>query len=292
MSPSSLRADRRAPRNTWRASIGRHRGILAGALLLFGLTAATVLAPALAPHDPLEIAATGGVTLERPTAAHPFGTDALGRDLLARVLRAGRVSLAVGVGVELLVAALGCAIGLLAGYAGGTLDAVLMRTTDVVMAFPSLVLAIGLIAVFERPGLDKVVLVLVALGWTTIARVVRGAVLSLKTREYVQAARALGAPHLSIVVRHLLPNALGPLLVAATLGVGSNMIAEAGLSFLGLGAQSPTLSWGALLADGQTFLVTAPWVAVFPGLALLLAVLGVNLLGDGLRDLLDPRFRE
>jgi peptide/nickel transport system permease protein len=266
--------------------------MVAGCALLFLLVAAAILAPVLAAHDPLEIAAGGGATLERPTAAHPFGTDALGRDLFARVLRAGRVSLAVGVGVELLVAALGCAVGLAAGYAGGALDAVLMRTTDVVMAFPSLVLAIGLIAVFERPGLDKVVLVLVALGWTTIARVVRGAVLSLKTREYVQAAQALGAPHLTIVVRHLLPNTLGPLLVAATLGVGSNMIAEAGLSFLGLGAQSPTLSWGALLADGQTFLVTAPWVAVFPGLALLLAVLGVNLLGDGLRDLLDPRFRE
>jgi peptide/nickel transport system permease protein len=269
--------------------LSRHRGMVTGGVLLVVLAAVAALAPLVAPHDPLEIAGGGGATLERPTAAHPFGTDALGRDLLARVLWAGRVSLAVGVGVELLVAALGCAVGLAAGYAGGAVDAVLMRTTDVVMAFPSLVLAIGLIAVFERPGLDKVVLVLVALGWTTIARVVRGAVLSLKTREYVQAARALGAPHLTIVLRHLLPNALGPLLVAATLGVGSNMIAEAGLSFLGLGAQSPTLSWGALLADGQTFLVTAPWVAVFPGLALLLAVLGVNLLGDGLRDLLDPR---
>ena len=276
----------------WRPSIVRHRGIVAGAVLLVALATLATLASVVASHDPLEIAGAGGVTLERPSAAHPFGTDALGRDQLARVLRAGRVSLAVGVGVELLVVTLGCAVGLVAGYAGGTLDAVLMRTTDVVMAFPSLVLAIGIIAVFERPGLDKVVLVLVALGWTTIARVVRGAVLSLKGREYVQAAQALGAPHLTIVVRHLLPNALGPLLVAATLGVGSNMIAEAGLSFLGLGAQSPTLSWGALLADGQTFLVTAPWVAVFPGLALLLAVLGVNLLGDGLRDLLDPRFRE
>ena len=270
----------------------RRRGLMVGGVVLVALTTAAALAPLLAPHDPLEIAAGGGLTLERPTAAHPFGTDALGRDLLARVLWAGRVSLAVGVGVELLVAAVGCTVGLVAGYAGGVLDGVLMRTTDVVMAFPSLVLAIGLIAVFERPGLDKVVLVLVALGWTTIARVVRGAVLSLKEREYVQAAQALGAPHLTIVLRHLFPNALGPLLVAATLGVGSNMIAEAGLSFLGLGAQSPTLSWGALLADGQTFLVTAPWVAVFPGLALLLAVLGVNLLGDGLRDLLDPRFRE
>jgi ABC-type dipeptide/oligopeptide/nickel transport system permease subunit len=263
--------------------------MVVGGALLAVLAASAVLAPALVPHDPHEIAAAGGATLEAPRPAHPFGTDVLGRDLLARVLWAGRVSLAVGVGVELLVAALGCAVGLVAGYHGGLLDGMLMRATDVVMAFPSLVLAIGLIAVFERPGLDKVVLVLVALGWTTIARVVRGAVLSLKEREYVQAARALGAGGGTILLRHLLPNALGPLLVAATLGVGSNMIAEAGLSFLGLGAQSPTLSWGALLADGQTFLVTAPWVAVFPGLALLLAVLGVNLLGDGLRDLLDPR---
>jgi peptide/nickel transport system permease protein len=275
-----------------RTVLTQRRGIVAGGALLFVLAAAAVMAPVLVPHDPLEIAAGGGSTLERPTMSHPFGTDALGRDLLARVLWAGRVSLAVGVGVELVVALLGCLVGLAAGYYGGVLDGVLMRTTDVVMAFPSLVLAIGLIAVFERPGLDKVVLVLVALGWTTIARVVRGAVLTLKEREFVQAAQALGAGHRAIMLRHVLPNALGPLLVAATLGVGSNMIAEAGLSFLGLGAQSPTLSWGALLADGQTFLVTAPWVAVFPGLALLLAVLGVNLLGDGLRDLLDPRFRE
>jgi ABC-type dipeptide/oligopeptide/nickel transport system permease subunit len=160
------------------------------------------------------------------------------------------------------------------------------------MAFPSLVLAIGLIAVFERPGLDKVVLVLAGLGWTTIARVVRGEVLALKARDFVQAARALGGGHASIMLRHLLPNALAPLLVAATIGVGGNMVAEAGLSFLGLGAQSPTISWGAMLADGQTFLATAPWVAVFPGAALLVAVLGVNLLGDGLRDLLDPRLRQ
>ena len=268
----------------------RHRGFLAGAALVALFALAALLAPVLAPQDPHDLAA--GATLERPGPAHPLGTDALGRDLLSRVLWGGRVSLAVGVGVEIIVVVIGCVIGLLAGWFGGALDAVLMRVTDVVMAFPSLVLAIGLIAVFERPGLDKVFLVLIALGWTTIARVVRGAVLSLRTREYVQAARALGAGHTTIMVRHLLPNALGPLLVAATIGVGSNMVAEAGLSFLGLGAQPPTLSWGAMLADGQTFLVTAPWVAVFPGLALLLAVLGVNLLGDGLRDLLDPRFRE
>ena len=272
--------------------VRRHRGILVGGALLLVLTGAAALAPILAPHDPLEVAGGGGATLERFSLAHPLGTDALGRDLLSRVLWAGRVSLALGVGVEVLAALLGCVVGLAAGYYGGVVDGALMRTTDVVMAFPSLVLAIGLIAVFERPGLDKVVVVLVGLGWTTIARVVRGAALSLKRREYVQAARALGAGSGVVIFRHLLPNALGPLLVAATLGVGSNMIAEAGLSFLGLGAQSPTLSWGAMLADGQSFLVSAPWVAFFPGLALLLAVLGVNLLGDGLRDLLDPRFRE
>ena len=270
----------------------RHRGLVVGGLLLVVFAFVAGLAPWIAPADPHAIASGSGPTLEPPGGGHLVGTDALGRDLLSRVIWGGRVSLAVGIGVEILAAVVGCLIGLVAGFYGGWLDAALMRITDVVMAFPSLVLAIGLIAVFERPGLDKVFVVLIALGWTTIARVMRGTVLSLRTRDYVAAARALGVGNLTIMRRHLLPNALGPLLVAGTIGVGGNMIAEAGLSFLGLGAQSPTISWGALLADGQSFLATAPWVAVFPGLALLLAVLAVNLLGDGLRDLLDPRFRE
>jgi peptide/nickel transport system permease protein len=267
-----------------------HRGLLAGASLLAVFTVAATLAPLLASHDPLAVVdPPTPVALQPPSARHLLGTDALGRDILARVLFGGRVSLAVGVGVEVVVAAIGGAIGLLAGYYGGVLDAALMRLTDVVMAFPSLILAIGLIAVFEAPGLANVFLVLVLLGWTTIARVVRGTVLTLKGRDYVQAARAIGARDRTILFRHILPNAVGPLLVAATLGVGGNMVAEAGLSFLGLGAQPPTVSWGAMLADGQSDLMTAPWAAVFPGLALLLAVLGVNLLGDGLRDVLDPR---
>ncbi len=267
-----------------------HRGLLAGAALLAVFTTAAVLAPLLAPHDPLAVADPAApVALQPPSARHLLGTDALGRDVLARVLFGGRVSLAVGVGVEVVVAALGGVVGLLAGYYGRTLDAALMRLTDVVMAFPSLILAIGLVAVFETPGLGNVFVVLVLLGWTTIARVVRGTVLTLKSREFVQAARAMGARDRTILFRHILPNSLGPLLVAATLGVGGNMVAEAGLSFLGLGSQPPTVSWGAMLADGQSDLLTAPWAAVFPGLALLLAVLGVNLLGDGLRDMLDPR---
>lgn len=270
----------------------RHHGIQVGGALVALFIAASLLAPLLAPSDPHAIpTGLAAASLLPPGPSHALGTDALGRDLLSRVLYGGRVSLMVGVGVELVAALIGTLIGLVAGYYGGWLDGLLMRVTDVVMAFPSLILAIGLIAVFEKPGLDKVFLVLVLLGWTTIARVVRGEVLSLKTREYVQAARALGVPSRKILFRHLFPNCLAPLLVAATIGVGGNMVAEAGLSFLGLGAQAPTISWGAMLAEGQTFLASAPWVAVFPGLALMLAVLGINLLGDGLRDLLDPRFR-
>ena len=266
---------------------------MAGLVLVLAFALVSALAPVLAPADPLRVpSGDEAATLLPPGPHHALGTDVLGRDLLSRVLFAGRVSLAVGIGVELLAAAIGCLVGLLAGYYGGWVDAMLMRATDVVMAFPSLVLAIGLIAVFEEPGLDKVFLVLIVLGWTTIARVIRAEVLTLKGQEYVQAARAVGVPDPLIIVRHVLPNCLGPLLVAATIGVGSNMVAEAGLSFLGLGAQPPTISWGAMLAEGQTFLTAAPWVAVFPGLALLLAVLGVKLLGDGLRDLLDPRFRK
>src|SRR5437773_8119365 len=177
-----------------------HHGFLAGALLVSVFAAASLLAPVLAPQDPHAAASGAGATLEGPTVGHPLGTDALGRDVLSRVLWGGRVSLAVGVGVEALVVVLGCAVGLLAGYFGGAVDAALMRVTDVVMAFPSLVLAIGLIAVFERPGLDKVFIVLVALGWTTIARVVRGEVLSLKARDFVQAARALGGGHRAIKI--------------------------------------------------------------------------------------------
>jgi peptide/nickel transport system permease protein len=266
--------------------------MLVGTALVGAFALSAILAPWLSPYDPGAVpAALSQGMLRSPEAAHPLGTDALGRDLLSRVLHGGRVSLALGLGVEVVAAALGVTIGLLAGYYGGWRDSALMRATDVVMAFPSLILAIGLIAVFERPGLDKVALVLVALGWTTIARVVRGEVLSLKERDYIQAARALGVGHGAVLLRHLLPNAIGPIIVAATIGVGGNMIAEAGLSFLGLGAQSPTISWGTMLAEGQTFLVSAPWVAFFPGAALLLAVLGINLLGDALRDLLDPRFR-
>lgn len=273
-----------------RVSAHRSRALLAGLVLVGTFAAGAVLAPLLAPFDPYSVPERlEAQSLRPPGAPFHLGTDLLGRDLLSRILYGGRVSLLVGVGAELAAALVGVLVGLVAGYYGGRVDGLLMRVTDVVMAFPSLVLGIGIIAVFQAPGLDKVVLVLVALGWTTIARVVRAEVLALKQREFVVAARAVGVRDAAVVSRYLLPNLLAPLLVAATLGVAGNIVAEAGLSFLGLGAQPPTISWGAMLAEGQAFLTTSPWVAVFPGLALMLAVLGVNLLGDGLRDVLDPR---
>ncbi len=266
--------------------------LAAGGALVAAFVVGAVGAPLLAPFDPYAVpSGLEAASLRPPRAPFHLGTDLLGRDLLSRVLYGGRVSLLIGVGAELVAALIGLAVGLAAGYRGGRVDGWLMRATDVVMAFPSLVLAIGLMAVFQEPGLDKVALVLILLGWTTIARVVRAEVLALREREFVVAARALGAGGAALVARHLVPNLLGPVLVAATLGVAGNIVAEAGLSFLGLGAQPPTISWGSLLAEGQAFLTTAPWVAVFPGLALMLTVLGVNLLGDGLRDLWDPRLR-
>ena len=276
-----------------RGTMGRlasQRGAIAGLVVLGTLVVLALGAPWLNARDPIKTSVRDA--LQPPGPRFVLGSDQFGRDVASRVLHGARISLTVGLIAVSIATVLGAPIGLVAGYYGGWLDAVLMRATDVVMAFPSLVLAIGLIAVFEEPGLDKVFLVLGALGWTTIARVIRGEVLTLRGQEYVEAARAVGVPDPVILVRHVLPNCLGPLLVAATIGVGGNMVAEAGLSFLGLGAQPPTISWGAMLAEGQTFLTAAPWVAVFPGGALLLAVLGVNLLGDGLRDLLDPRFRK
>ena len=270
----------------WSTGIGVGFGIL----LLFVLTA--TLASLLSPHDPYRIPEDLEVTsLLSPRLAHPFGTDLLGRDLLSRVLYGARISLLVGLLVELLVTPFGVIIGLFAGYFGGRMDAVLMRLTDAVMAFPGLVLAIAMTAVFEQPGLFSVIIVLTAVRWTTVARLVRGQVLSLRESEYIAAIRALGGGEGRIIFRHLLPNCGAPILVAMTFGIASNILSEAGLSFLGLGVQPPTVSWGSLLAEGAVYLTVKPWLCIFPGIAITLTVLGFHLFGDGLRDLLDPRLR-
>jgi ABC-type dipeptide/oligopeptide/nickel transport system permease subunit len=246
---------------------------------------AAALAPLLAPFDPQALPPRPGAAgLQPPGAPFYLGTDFLGRDLLSRILYAARVSLAVALGIQAVAAGLGLLVGLAAGCGGGRVDAALMRLADVVTAVPALALAIGVIAGFESPGLDKVALVLGGLGGVAGARMVRGEVRALREREFVTAAVALGAPAWALVGRHVLPHLRVPLLVAAAEGVAWNMTAEAGLSFLGLGAQPPTISWGGMLAEGHAFLTIAPWIAVFPGAALLLAILGFHLLGAGLRE--------
>ncbi len=267
----------------------KHRGALAGTVLLLTVLAAALLAPVLAPYDPARVPTDLAARSMRPPGReHWLGTDLLGRDLLSRILYGARVSLLVGLAVALLTAALGAGVGLLAGFYAGTIDAVFMRLTDAIMAFPTLVLAIAAVAILDQPGLLALILVLAAVQWTAVARLIRGQALSLREREFVSAAYALGARDLRILVRHLLPNCLAPLLVSTTFGVASNILAEAGLSFLGLGIQPPAVSWGSLLSEGAVYLTAKPWLVIFPGLAISLTVLGCNLAGDGLRDLLGP----
>lgn len=219
----------------------------------------------------------------------PLGTDSNARDTLSRIIYGARVSLAVGLLATLIAVTFGIMVGLISGYYGGWVDAVLMRFTDTVFAFPSVLLAVAITAIFDKPSLKVVFLALGIVGWTGMARVVRSQVLSLKTRDYISAARALGTGNFRILTRHILPNCLGPIVVVATLSVGGNILSEAGLSFLGLGVQEPYPSWGAMLAEARENYREAWWLAVFPGLAIVMTVLSFNLLGDGLRDALDPK---
>ena len=250
------------------------------------LTVLAVAAPWIAPADPLR--GSLGDSLRAPSSEFWLGTDVQGRDLLARLLFGARLSLAVGLVSQTVASVLGVALGLAAGYYGRWVDGLLMRLADVTLAFPSLLLLIA-IAAAMNPSLPVVFVVIGAVGWAGMARLVRGEVLTLRVREYVQAARALGASDARIVWRHLLPGVLAPVIVAATLGVGGAIMAEAALSFVGLGARPPTPSWGAMVADGRDLLRVAPWVSIVPGLAIGVTVLGVNLVGDGLRDALEVR---
>ena len=258
---------------------------VAGGLLL-GIIAAAALADMLTPGGPF----AGDLTqrLQPPGAGHLFGTDAQGRDVLARTLYGARLSLAVGLGARALSIVLGGGLGLLAGYRGGRVDAWIMRIADVFFAFPSLLLLIGITAALE-PGLGVAAVAIGVVGWAEVARLVRAEAMRVRQLDFVAAARALGVGEGRIVFRHILPNCASPLLVSFTLGMATTMLAEASLSFLGLGAQPPTASWGAMVSSGKDFLRNAPWVAFFPSLFLAASVLALNLLGDALRDALDPR---
>jgi peptide/nickel transport system permease protein len=247
-----------------------------------------IVGPLLLPDPAAQIDPLGSANLS-PRPGHWFGTDPLSRDVLSRVVSGARVSLAVSLVAVALSVTLGATVGLVSGYLGGTADATLMRLVDGALAIPRLFLLLLVLAVAERLPLPVLILIIGTTGWFATARLVRGEVLRLREESYVRAAEALGAARRRVIFRHLLPNTLGPLLVAATLGVGDVILLEAGLSFLGLGVQPPTPSWGGMILDAKPVLVQAPWAGIFPGLAIVTTVLSANLLGDALRDAVDPR---
>jgi peptide/nickel transport system permease protein len=268
----------------------KNRLAIAGLVVMLLLYLITLVTPLIAPYDPAE---QGNIILSRylaPSLEHLMGTDKFGRDIFSRVLYGARISLSIGfiaVGISI---TLGTLIGAFAGYFGGIVDGILMRFTDMMLSFPRLVLLIVVIALFE-PSIYIVVIVLGLTGWMGTARLVRGEVLSLREREFVQAARALGMNDWRIIFRHVIPNTMAPVIVSATLGIGQTILTEASLSFLGLGVQPPTPSWGNMVSDGRDALINAWWIATFPGIAIVVTVVAFNLLGDGLRDALDPRLR-
>lgn len=271
----------------WWGRARRNRSFVVGAVIIALFLLVAALPGVFTGGDPY-VGDLSGSRLLPPSAAHWFGTDDLGRDIATRIVYGARISLAVSVlslGVSLL---LGPVIGLCAGYFGGRTDDVLMRGMDILQAFPSILLAILIVAILG-PGLVNAMIAIGIVNMPLYARLVRASVVQLRGQEYIEAARAMGAGHPRILFAHLLPNCLSPILVQATLGIASAILETAGLSFLGLGAQPPLPEWGAMLANAKDFIRSAPWTITFPGMAIIAVVLGFNLLGDGLRDLLDPR---
>jgi peptide/nickel transport system permease protein len=278
-------ADERPWRRALRRLVRRRAAIAGLAVVLFFIVLA-LLAPLLSPYDPL--ATNWAVVRKAPSALHLFGTDEIGRDVLARIIWGARASLLAGLVSVSLALAVGVPIGLLSGYVGGFVDGVLMRMIDAMLSIPFLILAIAL-AAFLGPSLTNAMIAIGVSQTPIFARLTRGQVLAVKHEDYIEAARALGNPHRRIVLRHIFPNIVPPLLVQATLAAAAAIIAEASLSFLGLGQQPPDPSWGSMLNTAKNFISQAPWMAVWPGLAIFTLVLSLNLFGDGLRDALDPR---
>jgi peptide/nickel transport system permease protein len=264
----------------------KRRTAVVGLVVVVAMVLLALFAPWLAPFDPLATSFT--IVRNAPSGAHWFGTDEVGRDLLSRVIWGGRASLAAGVISVSIAVGVGVPLGMVAGYVGGALDAVVSRITDAMLAIPFLILAIAL-AAFLGPSLSNAMIAIGITATPIFVRLSRGQVLTVRAEEYIEAARAVGNPPPRILLKHVLPNILPPVIVQATLAIAAAIIAEASLSFLGLGQQPPAPSWGSMLNTAQRFLTQAPWMAIYPGLAIFITVLAFNLLGDGLRDALDPR---
>jgi len=276
----------------FRKEIRRHRNGMIGAVGVTHLLVLTLLAPMIAPFDPDMVDA--GDKLLGPSMTYLMGTDEFGRDVFSRVLFGARVSMVIGFIAVGIAATLGTTLGAVAGWFSGWIDRVLMWVVDLLLSVPRLVLLLAIVGLFRPQGQQAIFLIVVVLGltgWMGVSRIVRSQVLSLKEQDFIQAARALGMGSGRIIFKHLIPNATAPVIVYSSLAIGTTMLAEASLSFLGLGVQPPTSTWGTLVADGRHKLQIAPWIALFPGLAIVLAVMSFNLLGDGLRDALDPRQR-
>lgn len=267
----------------------RNAMLILGLIIVLGVTFAAVFAPLIAPFDPNELHLDA--ILKAPCAKFPLGTDRLGRDVLSRLLYGGRVSLWVGfvaVGISISIGAL---LGLVSGYFGGLVDEIVMRFVDIMLCFPSFFLILAVVA-FLEPSLFNIMVVIGLTSWMGVARLVRAETLTLREREFVSAARLAGTSTWRIMTRHILPNAMAPVTISAILGIGGAILIESGLSFLGLGVQPPQASWGNMLMDGKSVIEEASWLSLFPGLAILITVLGYNLLGESLRDFLDPRLKK
>lgn len=256
-----------------------------GMMIILILTFIAIFAPYLS-HNPMEVNMEN--RLLGPSEKHPMGTDQLGRDLLSRIVYGTQISIAAATMATLMIMIFGVTIGVIAGYFGGTIDQVMMRIVDVLLAFPNLILTIAIVGMLG-PSLMNLIIAMTTTGWVGYSRIVRGSVLSVKEKEFVEAARAMGCSDSYIIFRHIIPNVISPVIVIATIGMGHTILSITGLSFLGLGAQPPTPEWGAMLSESKSFMTTAPHLMIFPGLMIMIVVLAFNFLGDGLRDILDPR---
>jgi peptide/nickel transport system permease protein len=266
----------------------KNRLAVIGGIIVFCLFAIAILAPFVAPYDPNAINVKH--VLEAPSFSHPFGTDDLGRDIFSRVIYGSRISLAVGFVAVGIATIIGIIFGALSGYYGGWLDTIIMRFVDIMLSIPTFFLILAVIAMLE-PSIWNIMIVIGITSWMGVARFVRAEFLSLKEREFVLSARALGASDFRIIFRHILPNAMSPVLVSAVLGIAGAVLVESALSFLGIGVQPPTASWGNILTIGKDNIEIAWWISVFPGLAIFITVLAYNLLGEGIRDSIDPRLK-